>query len=88
MKNLDKQLLWETTEKQKNQIDLILSGYTYYRNTGKRWTKTNLLNEVSELLGGNGACYSVVLEEDGVYNELVKKQYNKEQLATLYILNK
>ena len=22
------------------------------------------------------------------YNELVKKQYNKEQLATMYILNK
>lgn len=82
MTNLDKQLLWETTEKQKNQIDLILSGYTYYRNTGKRWSKENLLDEVAELLGGNGSFF------DGIYNELVKKQYNKEQLTTLYILNK
>ena len=82
MKTLDKQLLWETTEEQKNQIDLILSGYTYYRNTGKKWSKENLLTEVAELLGGNGNFF------DGIYNELVNKRYNKEQLATLYILNK
>ena len=72
------------TEKQKNQIDLILSGYTYYRNTGKRWSKKNLLDEVSEQM-------AMGLDIDFVeinYNELVKKQYNKEQLATMYILNK
>jgi hypothetical protein len=49
---------------------------------GKKWSKENLLIEVAELLGGNGDFF------DGNYNDLVKKQYNKEQLATMYILNK
>ena len=63
------------TEKQKYQIDNILSGNTYYRNTGKKWTKENLLDVVSSLLNLD-------------YDYLVKKGYNKEQLATMYITNK
>jgi hypothetical protein len=72
------------TEKQKNEIDLILSGYIYYRNTGKKWSKENLLNEVScQMSGGLGLEFQEIN-----YNELIKKQYNKEQLATMYVLNK
>ena len=72
------------TEKQKCQIDNILSGCTYYRNTGKRWSKENLLDEVSHQMS-----MGLGIEFDEInHNELVKKQYNKEQLATMYILNK
>ena len=44
------------TEKQKNQIDLILSGYTYYRNTGKRWSKKKPIRR-SFRTNGNGSGY-------------------------------
>ena len=72
------------TEKQKNQIDLILSGCIYYGNTGKRWTKKNLLDEVSEQMSGGLGLDFIDIN----YNNLIKKRYNKEQLATMYILNK
>tara|TARA_R100000008_G_C3578881_1_gene167086 strand:+ start:1051 stop:1449 length:399 start_codon:yes stop_codon:yes gene_type:complete len=67
---------------QKNQIDNIVSGNTYYRNTGKKWSKQNLLDEVAELFADE------YIEADKWEEFLIKKQYTKEQLATMYITKK
>ena len=72
------------TEKQKNEIDNILSGCSYYRNTGKKWSKKNLLDEVSEQMSSGLGVDFVEIN----YKHLIKKRYNKEQLATMYVLNK
>jgi hypothetical protein len=86
MKNLTENeielLSTDLTENQKYQIDNILSGNTYYRNTGNKWSKQNLLDEVAELFADE---YIVA---DKWEEFLIKKQYTKEQLATMYITKK
>ena len=71
------------TQDEKNKLDLILSGGTYYRNTGKKWTKQNIIDELASLIWSDYGLSNYREYQISKFNK-----YNKEQLLIIYTMVK
>lgn len=71
------------TDKEKDKLDLILTGGTYYKNTGKKWTKQNIIDELASLIWED---YGVIIDEYIEYQITKFNKYTKEDLLIIYIM--